>query len=77
MANNKKESNGNDHSAFLPIGIALLVLGLTTANPAFMYMGFVFLIIALSQRKKESGGSESQQQMGEERTLASDENPEE
>lgn len=56
----KKPSRNQDYSVFLIIGLPMFVLGITTANPAFLAVGITFFIIGLSNRggKKKTDETE-------------------
>ena len=62
MKEHTKESRGNDFSAFLPVGLVFLVLGLPTGNFAFIGVGLFFLIAALSEEKQGSSENPTRQE---------------
>ena len=53
MKNKKSQSESSDFSAFFPLGMTFLILGMTTMNPAFFGVGAYFLIVALANSKKD------------------------
>lgn len=53
MGNQERSSQKSDFSAYLAIAIPFLILGSTTANPAFFVVGLYFLIIGISEGEDE------------------------
>lgn len=49
MPERKNESQNNDSSAFLPVAITFLVLGISTENFAFIGVSLFFFIVAISE----------------------------
>ena len=47
-----KDKRAPNYQALFVIGIALLPVGIATANPAFLAIGLIFLLIGLTNRKK-------------------------
>jgi len=59
MHDQRNSSQESGFSAYLAIAIPFLILGSTTANPAFLVIGLIFLIIDLSEGKGEQDGDQS------------------
>jgi hypothetical protein len=61
ISDERKTARMKIQTAYTPLAFPLLVLELLTTNPAFLGIGFVFFIIALSSGKdREQEGDSSQ-----------------
>ena len=52
MTENKKDNSRSQ--GLIVIGLALLAIGIATANPAFLGVGVVFFVIGLAQRDQSA-----------------------